>query len=148
MRIISLVFIWLTLSGFDLNQNQIRIVGSSTLYPFVTIAAEYFAKKHNYTTPIVESIGTGAGMKLFCSGDSLKYPDIVNASRKIKESEINYCHKNKVLNIQEINLGYDGVILAHSVNAKDLNLSPSSLYKALAKYIVENGKIINNPNKF
>ena len=137
------------LSAFSFQRDQIRIVGSSTLYPFVSIAAEYFAKKTLNKTPVVEATGSGSGIKLFCGGDSMKYPDIVNSSRKIKESETGLCHKHNISNIEEITLGFDGIVISKvKEDSKRFQLTSSELYQALAKYIVRNNKIILNDNQF
>ncbi len=124
-------------------RSQLRIVGSSTLYPFITIAAEKFGKSSGHT-PVVEATGTGGGFLFLCSGNSLRYPDIVNASRAIKPSEQALCQKNNVLNIKEITLGYDGIVIAQSKGAKNLNLSKQELYLALAKKVNRDGKLVDN----
>jgi len=124
-------------------REQIHIVGSSTLYPFITIAAEKFGKISG-RTPVVEATGTGGGIHLFCSGNSLHYPDIVNASRPIKPSEQALCKKHGVLNVKEIMIGYDGIVIAESVEAPDLNLSKKELFLALAKKIPKDGTLVDN----
>ncbi len=127
------------------NTNQIQIVGSSTVYPFVTVAAEEFGNNSQYKTPIVESTGTGGGLKLFCAGVDITHPDIANASRPIKQSEKELCDKNGVNKITEIKIGYDGIVLANSKEAKLLHLTKDQLFLALAKQVPSNGKLINNP---
>ncbi|MCT4635784.1 MAG: substrate-binding domain-containing protein [Rickettsiales bacterium] len=143
-RTISILLLFLSISASA--REQIRIVGSATLYPFITIAAEKFGKTADHT-PVVEATGTGGGFRLLCSGNSLKYPDIVNASRPIKPSEEKFCKKNSVNNIKKITLGYDGIILAQSIEAKKLDLSPKHIFLAIAKKIPFNGKMIDNPYK-
>ena len=83
-------------------RDQIRIVGSSTVYPFTTAVAEAFGKATGMKTPVVESTGTGGGMKLFCSGLGEDKPDFTNASRAIKKSEFEDCVKNGVTEVVEI----------------------------------------------
>jgi phosphate transport system substrate-binding protein len=122
----------------------IRIVGSSTLYPFITAAAERFGKPPEYRTPIVESTGSGGGIKLFCSGDSMNSPDIVNSSRKIKKSEIELCASNGITEIREIIIGYDGIVLASSKKAPEYKVSKKELFLALAKYVPKEGKVVEN----
>jgi phosphate transport system substrate-binding protein len=95
-------------------RDQIRIVGSSTVYPFATVVAEQFGKTTDYKTPIIESTGSGGGLKLFCAGVGVEHPDITNASRAIKAKEIEQCHKNGVTDIIEVKVGYDGIVLANS----------------------------------
>ncbi|MEK6734594.1 MAG: substrate-binding domain-containing protein [Pseudomonadota bacterium] len=124
-------------------RDEIRIVGSSTLYPFITIEAEKFGKEYG-KTPVVEATGTGGGMHLFCSGNSLKYPDIVNASRSMKKSEMEFCLANKVTNIKEIMLGYDGIVIAVAKKALGFTLSKEELFLALARKIPQNGEFIDN----
>lgn len=143
MRFIILLLL-LFISDFALAREQLRIVGSSTLYPFVTIASERFGKISGHT-PVVEATGTGGGFYLLCSGNSLHYPDIVNASRKIKKSEQDLCKKNGVNSVEEIIIGHDGIILAQSIDAIEMNLTKKQLFLALAKEIPSNGKMILNP---
>jgi phosphate transport system substrate-binding protein len=125
-------------------RDNIRIVGSSTLYPFITIAAEKFGKTSSHT-PVVESTGTGGGFKLFCSGNSLRYPDMVNASRKIKPSEQKLCKKNLVLKIKEVTIGYDGIVLVQSSTSEKLNLSRKQLFLGVARKILINKEMVDNP---
>ncbi len=126
-------------------RSYINIVGSSTVYPFTAIIAEKFGKKYKrFRTPTVESTGTGGGFKLFCSGINQKYPDFSNASRKIKKSEIEHCKKNNITNIQEIKIGYDGIVIANSKKSKPINLTKTQIFFALANKIPKNGKLVKN----
>lgn len=125
-------------------REHIRIVGSATLYPFITIAAEKFGKIYGYT-PVVETTGTGGGFKLFCSGSSSNYPDIVAASRLMKESEVKLCKTNNVQNIKYITWGYDGIVVAQNTEAKSVNLTLKHLFMGLSKFVPINGKMANNP---
>ncbi len=127
-------------------RDQIRIVGSSTVYPFATVAAEEFGTKTEFKTPIVESTGTGGGMKLFCSGVGENTPDLTNASRAIKKSEVELCAKNGVNDVREVKIGFDGIVLANSTSAENrYNLTISQLFNALAKYVEIDGKLVENP---
>jgi len=120
--------------GTSGTRDQIRMVGSSTVYPFSTAVAEQFHRKNpQFKAPIVESTGTGGGMKLFCAGVGAQHPDIENASRRIKKSEIEDCAKNGVKDIIEIQIGLDGIALAESKEGPAMKLSPADIYKALAK---------------
>ncbi|MFW2830531.1 substrate-binding domain-containing protein [Sphingomonas sp. ID0503] len=115
------------------SRDQIRAVGSSTVYPFTTAVAEQFARKNaSFKAPIVESTGTGAGMKLFCGGIGAAYPDIENASRRIKASEVADCAKNGVKDIVEIQVGIDGIAFAESKSGAKMQLTPALIYKAIA----------------
>lgn len=116
-------------------RNQIRIVGSSTVFPFSTVVAEFFGRTTDFRTPVVESTGTGGGFKLFCGGVGEDRPDFVNASRAIKSSEIENCTANDVTDIVEIQIGYDGIVLANSAAAPVLEISLGQLWLALAKDI-------------
>jgi phosphate transport system substrate-binding protein len=128
-------------------RDQIRIVGSSTVYPFTTAVAEAFGKASG-KTPVVESTGTGGGMKLFCAGVGEDHPDFTNASRPIKKSEFEDCAKNGVTEIVEIKVGFDGLSLAQSKDAKSFELTKQQIFAALAKEIPgQDGKLIANPNK-
>jgi phosphate transport system substrate-binding protein len=120
-------------AGGGAGRDQIRAVGSSTVYPFTTAVAEQFARKNTgFKAPIVESTGTGAGMKLFCAGVGTQHPDIEDASRRIKKSELDDCVKNGVKDIVEIQIGIDGIALAESKAGAPLALTQEDLYKALA----------------
>ncbi len=88
-------------------RDYISIVGSSTVYPFSTVVAEQFGKTTSFKTPKVESTGSGGGLKLFCAGVGVEHPDITNASRAIKKSEIEMCVQNGVKEIVEVKIGYD-----------------------------------------
>ncbi|MEQ8196098.1 MAG: substrate-binding domain-containing protein [Rhodospirillales bacterium] len=129
-------------------RDQIRIVGSSTVYPFATVVAEQFGKTTKFKTPVIESTGSGGGLKLFCAGVGVEHPDITNSSRKIKSSEIKKCAKNGVTNITEVKVGYDGIVIANSKAAKQINLTKEQIFLALAKKVPgPDGKLIDNPNK-
>ena len=96
-------------------RDQIRIVGSSTVFPFATAVAEQFGKTTKFKTPVIESTGSGGGLKLFCSGVGVSHPDITNASRRIKMSEVKRCAKNGVKDITEVKLGFDGIVILAQV---------------------------------
>ncbi len=125
---------------------QIQIVGSSTVYPFVTVAAEEFGNSTDFKTPIVESTGTGGGFKLFCAGLKGTHPDISNASRAIKSGETELCAKNGVNEITEIKIGFDGIVLANSNKSNRYSLTKKQIFMALAKQVPFEGKLIDNPN--
>lgn len=115
-------------------RRNIRIVGSSTVYPFAKAVAERFARTNpGVPAPIVESTGTGGGMKLFCSGVGAGHPDIANASRRIKLSEFRQCAANGVTQITEIQIGLDGLALATGERAPTMALSSRDVYAAIAK---------------
>lgn len=128
-------------------RDQIRAVGSSTVYPFTTTVAEEFGKTSSFKTPVVESTGTGGGFKLFCSGADEASPDISNASRTIKATEIELCKTNGVQDIIEVKIGYDGIVLANSIKAPHYKLSKQQVFQALARQVPVDGKLVNNPYK-
>ncbi len=138
-----------SLGAAELPQRQhLWIVGSSTAYPIVTAAAEQFGRTSEFTTPVVESTGSGGGIKLFCGGTGLGTPDISMASRPMKETERQTCIRNKVYDIREIKIGYDGIVLASATSAPALSLSSRDLYLALARKIpnpADHGRLIDNP---
>ena len=135
-------------AGPALARDQIRIVGSSTVYPFTTTVAENFGKTSGMKTPVVESTGTGGGMKLFCAGAGEDTPDMTNASRRIKKSEFEDCAKNGVTDIVEIKVGFDGLSIAASKDAPDMKLTKQQIFLALAKQVPDkDGKLVDNPNK-
>ena len=127
-------------------RDQIRIVGSSTVYPFTTAVAEEFGKSSGMKTPVVESTGTGGGMKLFCAGVGEEHPDFTNASRQIKKSEFEDCAKNGVTDIVEIKVGFDGLSLANSKAGASFELTKQQVFQALAKEVPgADGKLVANP---
>jgi phosphate transport system substrate-binding protein len=135
-------------AGVAQARDQIRIVGSSTVYPFTTAVAEQFGKTSGMKTPVVESTGTGGGMKLFCAGIGADHPDFTNASRQIKKSEFEDCGKHGVTDIVEIKVGFDGLTVANSKAGPDLNFTKQQIFLALAKEVPDkDGKLIANPYK-
>lgn len=128
-------------------RDQIRIVGSSTVYPFSTAVAEQFGKTSKFKTPVVESTGSGGGIKLFCSGVGVEFPDITNSSRRIKASEVEACAKSGVAEIVEVKIGYDGIVIANSKNSPTFKLTRQQVFLALAKQVPVGGKLVANPYK-
>jgi len=126
-------------------RDTIRIVGSSTVFPFSAAVAENFGKRTGRNTPIVESTGSGGGFKLFCAGLGEATPDITNASRAIKSSEVGLCRSNGVTDIVEVKVGYDGIVIANAKGAKQFELTSQQIFQALAKQVPVNGKLIENP---
>ncbi len=127
-------------------RDQIRIVGSSTVFPFSTAVAENFGRSSSFKTPVVESTGSGGGMKLFCAGVGTEHPDITNASRRIKKSEFETCTKNGVT-VTEVKIGFDGIVLANSKTHKPFALTKEQIFLALAKQVPVDGKLVDNPYK-
>ncbi|WP_293948300.1 PstS family phosphate ABC transporter substrate-binding protein [Sneathiella sp.] len=134
-------------SGQAMARDQIRIVGSSTVFPFSTAVAEAFGSSGSFKTPVVESTGSGGGLKLFCSGVGLDTADITNASRRIKQSEVDTCAKNGVTEITEVKVGYDGIVIANSKSAPVFDLTKQQIFMALAKQVPVDGKLVDNPYK-
>ena len=129
-------------------RDQIRIVGSSTVFPFSTAVAEQFGKTTKFKTPVVESTGSGGGLKLFCAGIGAQHPDMTNASRRIKKSEVERCAKNGVTDVVEVKVGYDGIVLANSKASPQMKITREQLFLALAKDVpAGEGKLIPNPHK-
>lgn len=145
--VLMVALLCLSFSRESLARNQIHIVGSSTVYPFVTAAAEAFGGETDYKTPIVEATGTGGGFKLFCGGVGPDTPDIANASREIKDGERALCAKAGVTDIVEFKIGYDGIVLANMKGAAEFSLSKTQIFMALAKKVPVNGRLIDNPYK-
>jgi phosphate transport system substrate-binding protein len=126
-------------------RDQISIVGSSTVFPFSTAVAEQFGKTSKFKTPVVESTGSGGGLKLFCAGIGVGHPDVANASRRIKKSEVERCAENGVTDIVEVKIGYDGIVLANARTSDRMSLSLKQLFQALAKEVPMDGKLVANP---
>ncbi|MDJ0826753.1 MAG: substrate-binding domain-containing protein [Rhodobacter sp.] len=114
-------------------RDQIRIVGSSTVFPFSTAVAEQFGKTTDFQTPVVESTGSGGGLKLFCAGVGTEHPDITNASRRMKSSEFALCGENGVTEITEAVVGYDGIVVANAKSGPDFALTRAQIVIALAE---------------
>lgn len=135
------------LTGFAEARDQIRIVGSSTVFPFATAVAERFGQT-GFKTPVVESTGSGGGMKLFCAGIGERHPDITNASRRMKSSEFKMCQDNGVKGITEVKIGYDGIVMSNAKDAPLFKLSLRDIFLALAKDVPgAEGKLVANPHK-
>ena len=143
---IFLIIFFISFISSVYGRDRIRIVGSSTVFPFSSLVAERFGKTTNYKTPIVEALGTGGGFKLFCSGLGDRFPDINNASRKIKKSEKKKCKQKSITPIEVI-IGYDGIVIAGSKKSLSLNLTKKDIFMALAKQIPIDGKLVDNPYK-
>ncbi len=136
------------LTGAAIARDQVQISGSSTVLPYAKIVAETFGETFpKFKTPVVESGGTGAGLKEFCKGVGPETIDIANASRPINKSEMEACKAAGVTEIQEVKFGYDGIVFAVDSSNKDLALVPADLYKALAAEVVVDGKLVANPYK-
>lgn len=136
---------FVAIAGAAEARDQIRMVGSSTVFPFSTTVAENFGKTSGFKTPIVESTGTGGGMKLFCAGVGVEHPDFTGASRQMKKSELDDCAKNGV-GVTEIMIGFDGIAIANSKAHSRYSLTKEQIWLALAKEVVVDGKAVANPN--
>jgi|TARA_A100001388_G_scaffold58160_2_gene40108 phosphate transport system substrate-binding protein len=147
IKIILLAFAAMIFASTAQARDQIKIVGSSTVYPYATVVAEKFGKQSKFKTPVIESTGTGGGMKLFCAGVGTAHPDITNASRAIKSKEKALCEKNGVKEIVEIIVGNDGITFSHSAKSQDANFTKEQLWRALASRVDVDGKLVENPYK-
>jgi phosphate transport system substrate-binding protein len=131
--------------GEKYDRNQIRIVGSSTVYPFSSYVAEEMGATTDFRTPVVESTGSGGGFKLFCSGAAEDTPDFTNASRPMKSSELKMCQDNGVDDITQIMVGYDGIVIGQKAGEPPLDLSREQLTKAVAAKVPQDGELVDNP---
>ena len=128
-------------------RDQLKIVGSSTVFPYTQAVSEEFSTKSGKPAPVVESTGTGGGFKVFCQGIGEEHPDLTGASRAIKDSEVELCASNGVTDISEALIGYDGLSIAHSRSAPDMDLTEEQIFKALAAELPDgNGGFVANPN--
>jgi phosphate transport system substrate-binding protein len=128
-------------------RDQIRIVGSSTVFPFTQAVAEEFSNTTGNPAPVVESTGTGGGMKIFCGGVGEGHPDLTGASRAMKESEWQLCQENGVTDVSEALIGYDGLTIAVSRQGADLELTEAQIFQALAAEVEVDGQVVANPYK-
>ncbi|MFC5387260.1 PstS family phosphate ABC transporter substrate-binding protein [Aquamicrobium segne] len=132
--------------GFAAARDQVQIAGSSTVLPYARIVAENFAEVYpDFKTPVVESGGSSGGLKEFCKGVGENTIDIANSSRPIKESEVKACADAGVTAIQEVRIGYDGIVFATDINGPDWALTAQDVYKALAAQVVVDGALVDNP---
>ena len=153
MRKVLLGLVMMTaMGGSAFARDQVQVVGSSTVFPFSTVVAEQFGRSSNFKTPVIESTGSGGGLKLFCSVIGLNYPHIPTASRRIKKSEFDNCAKNGI-DMTEVVIGFDGIVLANSRQAPAISLTLRQIYLAFAAKVpnpkkecsVVSCEIIDNP---
>jgi phosphate transport system substrate-binding protein len=128
-------------------RDQIRIVGSSTVFPYTQAVSEQFAAMTGGSAPVVESTGTGGGMQIFCGGVGADFPDITGASRAMTKSEYDLCIANGVDSVTEVLIGYDGLSIAHSQQGPELSLTKAQLFQALASQVEVDGALVDNPYK-
>jgi len=134
------------MAGSAAARDQIQIVGSSTVFPCAQAVAEQFASTTEFPSPVIESTGSGGGMKIFCQGIGEAHPDITNASRAMKPSEWKNCNEAGVTDITEVLIGYDGITLSVSRDTEhDWDLTEAQLYQALAKEVPVDGEFVANP---
>ena len=126
-------------------RDQIRIVGSSTVYPFASYVTEEFGAVTEYPTPVIESTGSGGGIRLFCNGVGEGTPDITNASRRIKASEVERCIENGVTDVTEVKIGSDGIVFAQSSTNEGVDLTLEQLFLAVAAKVPVDGELVDNP---
>jgi phosphate transport system substrate-binding protein len=127
------------------DRSQIRVVGSSTVYPFSSYVAEEFGATTEHPTPVIESTGSGGGIKIFCEGNGLDTADITNASRRMKPSELERCAANGVTEITEIAIGADGITIAQAKDKPALDLTLEQLTLAVAAKVPQSGELVDNP---
>lgn len=125
-------------------RDQISIVGSSTVYPFAITVAEKFGQNKGFKTPVIESTGSGGGLKMFCDGLGTTSPDVTNASRAIKQKEIDTCKKNGITPIEYL-IGYDGITISNKKSGPNFVLTKEQLWRAVAAQVLIDGKWVENP---
>lgn len=128
------------------SREQLRGVGSSTVFPFSTMIAEEFANMTGNPAPVIESTGSGGGMQIFCQGVGVAHPDLTGASRPMKQSEYELCQENGVEEISEQVVGFDGIALATSRDGEAFDITLAELYLALAAEVPVDGEIVDNPH--
>lgn len=145
--LISAATVSVLMAGSAVAREQIKIVGSSTVFPFSTAVAEQFGKSTDFKTPSVESTGSGGGIKLFCDGVGEDTPDIANSSRRMKVSEFEMCQENGVTDVVESVIGYDGIVIANAKNSPTYDMTLDQVYMALAAQVPDkNGNMQDNPH--
>jgi phosphate transport system substrate-binding protein len=131
-------------------RDYVIAVGSSTIYPFATVVAERVGRTTEFRAPHIEAFGSGGGIRLFCEGIGPDYPDIALASRAIKASELEHCQRQKVNDILEIKLGYDGIVIASAKSGPELRLTLKDMYLALGREVPDPGNpdhLVTNPHR-
>ncbi|WP_208440279.1 substrate-binding domain-containing protein [Bartonella raoultii] len=142
---VGLIFAVLLSVNVSNARDQIQMTGSSTVLPYQKIVAEVFGEMYpQFKVPVIESGGTGAGIKEFCRGIGENAIDIVNASRAMNSSELQSCFDTGVKDVEEIRIGYDGIVFATDINGPDWKLQPVDVYRALAAQIIKDGKLRTN----
>lgn len=134
-------------AGAAVARDQIQIAGSSTVLPYASIVAEAFGENTDFATPVVESGGSGAGRKKLCEGVGENTIDIANSSSRISKSDIELCKTNGVNDIQEVRIGYDGIVFASDINGPEYAFTPADWHNALAAKVVKDGQLVDNPYK-
>jgi len=135
----------MSVAGVAQARDQIRIVGSSTVYPFASYVTEEFGALTNYPTPVIESTGSGGGIRLFCNGVVEGTPDITNASRRMKLSELERCEENGVTDITEAKIGSDGIVLGLAATNEPIDLTLEQIFLAVAAQVPVDGELVENP---
>ncbi|KTG29559.1 phosphate-binding protein [Idiomarina sp. WRN-38] len=135
----------MSVAGVAQARDQIRIVGSSTVYPFASYVTEEFGALTNYPTPVIESTGSGGGIRLFCNGVGEGTPDITNASRRMKPSELERCEENGVTDITEAKIGSDGIVLGLAATNEPIDLTLEQIFLAVAAQVPVDGELVDNP---
>ncbi|WOI57222.1 substrate-binding domain-containing protein [Palleronia sp. LCG004] len=133
--------------AFSQSRDNVQVAGSSTVLPYASIVAEAFGENFDYPTPVVESGGSSAGLSRFCEGVGENTIDIANASRPMREGEIETCAANGVEEIIEVRIGYDGIVFASQIDGPDFTaFEPADWYQALASELPQDGAMAANPN--
>lgn len=134
-------------AGAAVARDQIQIAGSSTVLPYASIVAEAFGENTDFATPVVEGGGSGAGRKKMCEGVGENTIDIANSSSRISKSDIELCKTNGVTDIQEVRIGYDGIVFASEISGPEYAFTAADWHNALAAQVVKDGKLVENPYK-
>ena len=130
-------------------RDSVSVVGSSTVYPFATVVAERFGSSSSFKTPKIESTGSGGGFKLFCAGVGVEHPDITNSSRRIKSSELQLCMDKGVQDVIEVQVGFDGIVIANSRATSPYKLNRKDIFWHWLKMFPIQIKIaVRMPNLF
>jgi phosphate transport system substrate-binding protein len=128
-------------------RQQVWAAGSSTVFPFATRVSEQVSRTSGGQAARVESLGTGGGIKLFCSGTGAAFPDVATASRKMKKSEWDACAAAGVKEIVELKIGYDGIVIADAKGSPPFALKLDQIYRALAAEVPQGSGFVPNPAK-
>ncbi len=148
---------------FAVADTPIEVAGSATFHPLAQEVARRASASPDGGDYHLSPTGTLAGIAAFCRGEGAGFPEIVNATRRMREAEIAGCKDSGVEGIVEVKIAYDGVALAiaapgpaskgeglagGAAPAAPMALGVRDLYLALARWVPDpdgSDRMVSNP---